>query len=166
MFRQTVTTARIVISRRPYTYAPCAPHASPFARFNIKSYSSTPQPPKKDSPTTIALTFGALVAGACTFYYISQSNGSGTRIPSLTEPASESTIAIASPVKVYNLNEANTKIREQATSFTFDGKDGNGRVDVVRVASNNPVEDEWAVAIGKGVGGRKTLYAGVYDGHA
>lgn len=161
MFRQTVTSARVVISRHP-----TAPHPSRFSRFNFKKYSSTPQPPKNDSPVTIALTFGALAAGASTFYYISQSNGSGSQVPLLTEAASESTIGITSPVKVYNLNEANTIIREQATSFTFDGKDGNGRVDVVRVASNNPVEDEWAIAVGKGVGGRKTLYAGVYDGHA
>ncbi|TWU71264.1 hypothetical protein ED733_003042 [Metarhizium rileyi] len=55
--------------------------------------------------------------------------------------------------------------RRSAASFTFDGNAGIGSV-VVRVASNNPVEDELAVQVGKGVGGRNTLYAGVYDRHA
>jgi pyruvate dehydrogenase phosphatase len=153
--RQIATSARVVVSRRRL-----APHAS----FNIKKYS-TSQPPKRDSPTTVVATFAGLFAGACTFYYISQS-GSPETAPLLTEAASETTLTIKSPVKVYDLAEANAKLRREATSFTFGAKGGPGRVDVVRVASNNPVEDEWAVAVGKGVGGNETLYTGVYDGHA
>ncbi|RFU80105.1 hypothetical protein TARUN_2111 [Trichoderma arundinaceum] len=41
-----------------------------------------------------------------------------------------------------------------------------GRLDVTRVASNNPVEDEWSIGIGQGINGEKTLFAGVFDGHA
>ena len=76
-------------------------------------------------------------------------------------------VVIECPVKAYSLREANAKIREQATSFVFNVHNGGrGRADVVRVSSNNPVEDEWALAVAPGVGGNETLYAGVYDGHA
>jgi pyruvate dehydrogenase phosphatase len=92
--------------------------------------------------------------------------GAHDTAPSLIEPVSETHINVVSPIKAYTLKEANAKIRKEATSFVFHGPDGNGRVDVVRVASNNPVEDEWDVAVGKGVGGNKVLYTGVYDGHA
>ncbi|EFY88548.1 pyruvate dehydrogenase, putative [Metarhizium acridum CQMa 102] len=131
---------------------------------NTKAYSSSSQPPR-DSPGTIAVTFGALIAGAYGFYFLSQS-GPLHSVPSLVEPADEDHIPVRSPVEVHSLKAADAKTRQQATSFTFGGNNGNGRIDVVRVASNNPVEDEWAVAVGKGVGGSKTLYAGVYDGHA
>ncbi|KID66176.1 uncharacterized protein G6M90_00g067930 [Metarhizium brunneum] len=157
MFRRT-TTARLVLSRHRH---PPHPRVS---CLNTNNYSSSSQPPR-DSPGTIAVTFGALIAGACGFYSISQS-GASHSVPSLVEPADEGHIPVRSPVKVYSLKAADAKIRQQATSFTFDGHNGHGRIDVVRVASNNPVEDEWAVAVGKGVGGNKTLYAGVYDGHA
>ncbi|KAG8406244.1 hypothetical protein J3459_019283 [Metarhizium acridum] len=126
--------------------------------------TSTPRI-RVDSPGTIAVTFGALIAGAYGFYFLSQS-GPLHSVPSLVEPADEDHIPVRSPVEVHSLKAADAKTRQQATSFTFGGNNGNGRIDVVRVASNNPVEDEWAVAVGKGVGGSKTLYAGVYDGHA
>ncbi|KAH7310555.1 phosphatase 2C-like domain-containing protein [Stachybotrys elegans] len=88
-------------------------------------------------------------------------------VPRVEAGASLEAIAVASPVKVLSLQEANEKLHEGKATFTFGGKDGaRGRVDVVRVASNTPVEDEWAVGVGKGVGGGETLFAGVYDGHA
>lgn len=72
-----------------------------------------------------------------------------------------------SPVKVVDWSEISSMIRKQATSFVFDGYKGQkGRIDTVRFESNSPTEDEWAVGVGAGVGGAKTIYAGVYDGHA
>jgi pyruvate dehydrogenase phosphatase len=76
-------------------------------------------------------------------------------------------IAVASPVDILDLKAADAKIRQDTSSFVFRGKDGvQGRVDVARVSSNNPVEDNWAVGIGKSVGGNNFLFSGVYDGHA
>lgn len=73
-----------------------------------------------------------------------------------------------SPVAVLDHAAANAKLRTEARTFLFDSSGGaKGRVDLVRLASNNPIEDEWSLAVGKGVGEAKgTLYAGVYDGHA
>ena len=65
--------------------------------------------------------------------------------------------------------EANRKLREQVHTFSFEGPDGrNGRIDVVRVPSNNPVEDDWSLGVGgRPVGqGHGMVFAGVYDGHA
>lgn len=91
----------------------------------------------------------------------------GSDLPRIEQVSSEDDISIASPVKVLDFKAANEKIREQVTSFVFDSKDGaTGRIDVVRVSSNAPVEDEWSVGVGNGVGGSKTVFAGVYDGHA
>ncbi|KAJ6445397.1 pyruvate dehydrogenase phosphatase [Purpureocillium lavendulum] len=97
--------------------------------------------------------------------------GGRVGVPSVPADASEHEIPVESPVEVRRLAAADAWIREQARSFVFvsDADGGRGRVDVVRVSSNNPVEDEWAVGCGRGLGGAdapKTLYAGVYDGHA
>lgn len=96
---------------------------------------------------------------------------SSAKLPRVKEVVSglQSEIPVASPVKVLDLEAANKKIREQAHTFSFDGKDGSkGRIDVVRVPSNNPVEDNWSVGVGRGLGGldASTVFAGVYDGHA
>lgn len=90
------------------------------------------------------------------------------RVPEVLSAATHvEDIKVTSPVRVLDLEAANAKIREEARSFVFDSSDGvTGRVDVVRLSSNCPVEDDWSVAVGKGVGGQKTLYTGVYDGHA
>jgi pyruvate dehydrogenase phosphatase len=100
-------------------------------------------------------------------------NGLKTEPVPTVEPAADvGAIEVVSPVQALSLREANDKVREGARVFEFatDGGGGKGRVDVVRVASNSPVEDEWAVGVGSGVGGErlalKSLYAGVYDGHA
>ncbi|KAJ3495930.1 hypothetical protein NLG97_g3037 [Lecanicillium saksenae] len=72
-----------------------------------------------------------------------------------------------SPVKVADWADISSMIRKQATSFKFEGHKGaQGRIDTVRFESNSPTEDEWAVGVGAGVGGSKTIFAGVYDGHA
>lgn len=74
---------------------------------------------------------------------------------------------VGSSVKVVDWAEVSSMIRKQATSFKFDGHRGaQGRIDTVRFESNSPTEDEWAVGVGAGVAGGKTIYAGVYDGHA
>ncbi|UNI23889.1 [Pyruvate dehydrogenase (acetyl-transferring)]-phosphatase [Purpureocillium takamizusanense] len=94
--------------------------------------------------------------------------GGQVQAPRVPADPSEHEVPVESPVEVLDLAAANAKIREQASSFVFasDAEGGRGRVDVVRVSSNNPVEDEWALGFGRGVGGAGALYAGVYDGHA
>ena len=88
-------------------------------------------------------------------------------VPSLSEYPTEEQIPVNSPVKSIILEDANAKLREDAHTFVFEGHGGaKGRVDFARLGSNNPIEDEWDLKIAKGVGGTKTLYAGVYDGHA
>lgn len=114
---------------------------------------------------------GALLAGGAGLWYLNGSDAPAASIdgvvPAVAPAASVEDIAVVSPVKVLSLQEADQKLREQMRTFTFDGRDGaKGRIDVVRVASNSPVEDEWAVGVGRGVGEAKTVYAGVYDGHA
>lgn len=138
-------------------------------RLGVRRYASAPEPPKRDSSTTVALTFGFLILGAAGFYHISTGSASaaGRRPDVVQDVASEADVTVHSPVKILSLKAANKAIRREATSFAFDSKDGTkGRVDLTRVASNEPVEDEWAVNVGKGVGGGNTLYVGVYDGHA
>lgn len=102
--------------------------------------------------------------------YLWLNSGTETKtstVPLLKPASSEDDISVISPVPVLDLKAANQKLREQAQSFVFDGRDGQkGRVDIVRVASNDPVEDEWSVAVGKGIQGGTALYAGVYDGHS
>lgn len=85
-------------------------------------------------------------------------------LPAVFEGATD----ITSPVKALDLDGANKKIRQQLRTYSFDSTtDGvNGRIDIARVASNNRVEDDWAVALGKGPGRGDMVYAGVYDGHA
>ena len=75
---------------------------------------------------------------------------------------------VRSPVSVLDYAAASAKLRREARTFTFDGSgSAKGRVDLVRVPSNDPVEDEWSLAVGQGAGGANgLLYAGVYDGHA
>jgi pyruvate dehydrogenase phosphatase len=100
-------------------------------------------------------------------------SGSGRRrasavaAPQLQDNLSEATISAASPVKTVDLEAANAKLREDSHTFAFAGKDKTpGQVHVVRLSSNNPVEDYFDVAVGKGVNENRTLFSGVYDGHA
>lgn len=89
-------------------------------------------------------------------------------LPDVGEYEGEEGIRVESPGVILTLEEACKKLREQAETFSFQGKDSTtqGRVDVVRVASNEPVEDEWYAGQGKGPGGNRAVYAAVYDGHA
>ncbi|KAM5354520.1 hypothetical protein ACJ41O_001167 [Fusarium nematophilum] len=96
------------------------------------------------------------------------SPASNTRnVPALKEVPSEDHISVDSPVTPLSLEAANAMLREDVHSFVFEGSGGvNGRVDVARVSSNNPIEDDWDLRVGKGIDGARTLYSGVYDGHA
>lgn len=88
-------------------------------------------------------------------------------VPPIKDVASEDLIPVESPVKVLDLAAADAMLRREAGSFVFEAKDKvQGRVDVVRVSSNNPVEDEWDLAVARGLEGAKTMFYGVYDGHA
>lgn len=135
-----------------------------------RRWLSDSQAPKSAPSRPNILLWGACAAAAAGGGYFWLNGGSGTKtttVPLLKLGSSEDDISVLSPVSILDLKAANQKLREQAQSFIFDGKDGHkGRVDIVRVASNDPVEDEWSVAVGKGVQGGTALYAGVYDGHS
>lgn len=86
---------------------------------------------------------------------------------SLQDFVAEDQISVDSPIRALSLETANAKLRQDVHTFVFEGNGGvNGRVDVARVSSNNPIEDDWDLKVAKGVGGAGTLYSGVYDGHA
>jgi pyruvate dehydrogenase phosphatase len=135
-----------------------------------RRWLSDSQVPRSASsrPGVLVWGIGAAVAAGGGYLLLNGGTASKTKgVPLLNPVSSEDDISVISPVPVLDLKAANQKLREQAQSFVFDGKDGQkGRVDVVRVASNDPVEDEWSVAIGKGIHGGTALYAGVYDGHS
>ncbi|GJN72680.1 hypothetical protein PLICBS_006755 [Purpureocillium lilacinum] len=123
---------------------------------------------------------GVLVAGGAGYYLgkgdapltatrvAARPGGGRVQAPGVPADASEHEVPVESPVEALDLAAADAKIRKQTSSFVFagDAEGGRGRIDVVRVSSNNPVEDEWAVGFGRGIGGVGALYAGVYDGHA
>jgi hypothetical protein len=89
----------------------------------------------------------------------------------------EKSMPLPDPVKAWRFSHANAKIRSDAKVFRFKPapvkvKDDGGKpaesesfVHTARIASNDPVEDEVAVGFAKGVGGEKSLFAGIYDGH-
>lgn len=135
-----------------------------------RRWLSDSQAPRSASSRPGILVWGACAAVAAGGGYFLLNGGAANKtksVPLLNPVSSEDDISVVSPVPVLDLKAANQKLREQAQSFIFDGKDGQkGRVDVVRVASNDPVEDEWSVAVGKGIHGGTALYAGVYDGHS
>jgi pyruvate dehydrogenase phosphatase len=135
-----------------------------------RRWLSESQAPRSASSQPGILVWGtaaAVAAGGGYFLFNGSTANKTAAVPLLNTVSSEDDIPVVSPLPVLDLKAADQKLREQAQSFVFDGKDGQkGRVDVVRVASNDPVEDEWSVAVGKGIQGRTALYAGVYDGHA
>ncbi|KYK54453.1 pyruvate dehydrogenase [Drechmeria coniospora] len=149
----------------------------PTTRRRLASTTSTQLQPSR----TPAWAAGVLFAGVSGYYFGKgakkhdggsivgpiAATGTDGMVPGMPPTMSEDDIPAESPVKVLDLKESNEKIRHQSHSFVFDSQDGNtGRADVVRVSSNHPVEDEWALAVAEGLGGGKALYAGVYDGHA
>ncbi|TQV93697.1 pyruvate dehydrogenase [Cordyceps javanica] len=88
-------------------------------------------------------------------------------LPEISSGVADVDGPLGSPVRVVDWSEIASMIRKQATSFRFEGHNGApGRIDTVRFESNSPTEDNWAVGVGAGVGGAKSIYAGVYDGHA
>ncbi|KAH0493353.1 hypothetical protein TgHK011_000027 [Trichoderma gracile] len=135
----------------------------------LHSTSSAPRPSSSQSATRVVWGAGAVVAAGGGFYWLSNKSAGDRRleVPIIKDVASEEDISVVSPVKVLDLDGANAKLRQQAHSFVFDSAEGNrGRLDVVQVASNDPVEDEWSMGIGGGIQGEKTLFAGIMDGHA
>ncbi|KND89423.1 Protein phosphatase 2C [Tolypocladium ophioglossoides CBS 100239] len=165
MFRQAAGVTRVVA--RPSIVKPRAQHL----RWNSSATTPTRCP---KLPWALGL-LAAGGAGYCLGRGSSDRTSSSTPAPAprafssapgIPSAASEADIPVASPVTVLGLVASNAKIREQAQSFVFANGPTQGRVDVVRVSSNNPVEDEWAVGVGRGLGGGEALYVGVYDGHA
>ncbi|KAL7804779.1 phosphatase 2C-like domain-containing protein [Trichoderma aethiopicum] len=135
----------------------------------LHSTSSAPKLSASQLGTRRIWGIGAVIAAGGGVYWLSSRSAGDARleVPFVRAVASEEEIPVVSPVKVLDLKSANAKLREQAQSFIFDSADGKkGRLDVVRVASNDPVEDEWSMGIGGGIEGEKTLYAGIMDGHA
>ncbi|KAL7941275.1 phosphatase 2C-like domain-containing protein [Trichoderma barbatum] len=135
-------------------------------------WQSTTETPKPSKPRPSSFTIwgiGAAIATGGGVYWLSskRANSKIPGVPIINRVTSESKIPVISPVKAFDLGSANAKLREQAQSFMFDGANGEkGRLDTIRVASNDPVEDEWSIGVGGGIQGEKTLYAGIFDGHA
>ncbi|OMP82921.1 Protein phosphatase 2C-like protein [Diplodia seriata] len=74
---------------------------------------------------------------------------------------------LKSPVRPLNVAEANELLRREERSKIFDAGNGQrGRCDLVRVASNCPVEDEFVTGTQAGPGGKPWTFWGVFDGHA
>lgn len=129
-----------------------------------RSYASMPPPP----PSKPLLLAGVLAAGGLGYFAVSQlmvfEKAKPAAVPVLAKGEAVDT---STPVTLVDMDEANARLRGQARTFTFKGKDGaKGRVDTVRLDSNTRVEDEWDLRTGEGVNGNSTLFAGVYDGHA
>lgn len=134
-----------------------------------QSTAEVPKPSKSSSGSLAIWGGAAVVAAGGAAYWLNKkpTNNKITDVPIVKPVTSDAEIPLTSPVKALDLTSANKKLREQAQSFVFDSTNGKkGRVDTVRVASNDPVEDEWAIGFGGGIQGEKTLYAGVFDGHA
>ncbi|KAL7953209.1 phosphatase 2C-like domain-containing protein [Trichoderma compactum] len=135
-------------------------------------WQSTAEVPKSSGSSSrySAIWGGAAVvaiAGAAYWLNKKPTNNKTLDVPIVKPVTSELEIPVTSPVKALDLISANEKLRQQAQSFIFDSTNGEkGRVDTVRVASNDPVEDEWSIGLGGGIQGEKTLYAGIFDGHA
>ncbi|KAK5996743.1 Pyruvate dehydrogenase (Lipoamide) phosphatase C10F6.17c [Cladobotryum mycophilum] len=163
MFRQAAVVTRLASNRRLVQAGS--------RRWNSSNASGTSTPSSKLpwAIGAVAVTGGGIyfASGSTKTTAVGSKLGQGTQVPTIQQPTSEAEISVTSPVKVVSLKEANERLREQANTFVFDSKDGSkGRVDLVRFNSNMPVEDEWALSVGKGIGGATTLFAGVYDGHA
>jgi pyruvate dehydrogenase phosphatase len=167
--------ARLVGSRSRANQLWAMPSHPARSRYSSSGSSSSPTGP---STSGRSLAAAAVIAGGAYAAYtlIWGPSGGGDGLvasgqqaaePPSVKPTSVDDIAVASPVDILDLKAADAKIRQDTNSFIFRGKDGvQGRVDVARVSSNNPVEDNWAVGIGKSVGGNNFLFSGVYDGHA
>lgn len=123
----------------------------------------------KRSVRLIGLTATGFIGYQSTLLFLEYRRGRISQsVPSLLAFQDAEDVPVRSPVAVLDQAAANAKLRKEAQTLLFDGSGGGkGRVDLVRLASNNPVEDEWSLAVGTGPGGAKgLLYAGVYDGHA
>lgn len=119
----------------------------------------------------------AVVGGAAYFYSSSSTSSqiqgsvlsTGSKLPiisaaiKLPQGAGGNT-AVIEPLTP---SQVESKLRQDAVVTTFSSANGaKGHVHAARVASNDPVEDEFSIAELEGVGRGKTLFAGVYDGHA
>ncbi|PHH89922.1 hypothetical protein CDD83_4929 [Cordyceps sp. RAO-2017] len=168
MLRQPVAVAARGAARRPSASArPVSAGLGPRCPARLSSASAAKDQRRPRVAFRPWWGVALLCAGAAGGYWARPSAAVIRQVPGIPDAASEDEVPVASPVRVLDLEAANRKIREEAHSFVFASGDGHdGRVDVVRVSSNSPVEDEWALAYGKGLGGGQALYAGVYDGHA
>ncbi|KAK7423399.1 hypothetical protein QQZ08_009076 [Neonectria magnoliae] len=155
--------ARALLNRGARTPSPA------WARFS--STGTRPETPisvGKESPTQWKryLVLGAVASAAWLTYDQLRAPASAS-VPPIKNVTSEDLIRVESPVKILDLAAADAMLRREVGSFVFDSEDKTrGRVDVVRVSSNNPVEDEWDLAVARGLAGAKTVFYGVYDGHA
>ena len=141
---------------------------------SIRWYSArSPESTRKSARVAVAGTI-LVVGGYALAPYFFPAESRNNLIPQLPRvkdvlSGREDDIPVTSPVKALDLEGANKKLREKVHTFSFPSKDGGkGRIDVVRVPSNNPVEDNWSVGIGRGLGSldADAVFAGVYDGHA
>ncbi|KAK8189855.1 phosphatase 2C-like domain-containing protein [Phyllosticta capitalensis] len=116
---------------------------------------------------TLLLMGGGFVVGfAGARYRQSKRDISSASIPTLLTSESAPPV-FDSPVEALDLPAADKKLKRQEQSYSFEVSQGqNGRFDVVRLASNSPVEDEYAFGTAPGPGNTPWAFWGVYDGHA
>ncbi|GJC89017.1 protein phosphatase 2C [Colletotrichum liriopes] len=114
----------------------------------------------------VFLVSGAAGWGLSSLLRDGKKGKSGGTIPSLGSGPVDVEALVKSPVDEGSFEKADAKLREDVFvgSFSADGKDTH--VHAARVASNHPVEDYMAYSLAPGVGSSKTLFNGVYDGHA
>lgn len=90
----------------------------------------------------------------------------GGAIPSLKPGPVDLASLAKTPVEEGSFEKADAKLREDVFVGSFSAEGKETHVHAARVASNHPVEDHMAYSLAPGVGGSKTLFNGVYDGHA
>ncbi|KAL1637953.1 hypothetical protein SLS56_000510 [Neofusicoccum ribis] len=128
-------------------------------------------------PPVAALAGGAAGAtGLAAYLFQSPSKSLGNSDASVLLPqirplkkseAEDPTVGMTSPVKALDLAAATELLRKEEKSKLFElGNGQRGRCDVVRVASNSPVEDEYMCGTQEGLGGKPWTFWGVFDGHA
>ncbi|CAM1507562.1 Fc.00g072030.m01.CDS01 [Cosmosporella sp. VM-42] len=88
-------------------------------------------------------------------------------VPPLQELPLGAVPSFISPVMPIGLASANARLRRYARTEVFENRAHvtRGRVDMAALQDLEPGWDESHIAVGKGVDGQATLYAGIYEGH-
>ncbi|KAK7535030.1 protein phosphatase 2C [Phyllosticta citribraziliensis] len=143
----------------------------------VRARGPTPPPQRHGQIRTLQSRVhpAALIGGASIVlgygYAQLRSNSKSDNLPSASIPTilrpDSAPPVFDSPVEALDLPAAENKLKKDQKSLRFEVSPGkNGRFDVVRLASNSPVEDEYAFGTAPGPGNAPFAFWGVYDGHA